>query len=358
MRSGLGVLLGCFLVASVAEAQGVRLRPIDHATVRVMSIAGVQAHAVEGSRTRQRRVVALPVTSHGSGVAVSPDLVLTARHVVTGADAWAVVAPGESTPLVARPVYVDEDHDFAFLRVDGRLDHHVPLAAPRALTLNESVSVSGYPLDLREPTPGAASGEVSRVTRNGELHLTMSVNPGHSGGPVVDHEGRLIGIVSARGRPERGVEGLVIAIPLGVIHERRDRVPPERPAFRAWDRDLVTAMGWLAGLGSEALLDRGAVVTDLIERAEAWPARDADRDAVIAALAWNLLIEVLEHHRAPTLVHVPAAARPAAGRLLERARTLASRSLDTGPHVRRRFPVLRAISLGRPLPPAPESPDL
>ena len=71
-----------------------------------------------------------------------------------------------------------------------------------------------------------------------------------------------------------------------------------------------------------------------------------DRDVIVAGLAWNTLMELLEHHGVQQPEQLPEADR-ARGRFLhESARMLADRALRTGPHIRRRFPVVRAISLG------------
>lgn len=344
------------LSAPLAAQDLVNLRPIDRATVRVVSLHGLDPASIEGEHTRSRRVVARAATTHGSAVAITPHVLLTARHVIWAADAWAVIPPGSSTPIAAKPIYVDAEHDLAFLWVDGRLPHHIELPATRTLTLSEPVSASGYPLDLREPTPAATSGEVSRVTRSGQLHLSMAVNPGHSGGPVIDADGHLVGIVSARGRIDRGVEGLTVAVPLSAILAGHERLPTERPSFEQYERDLAAGIAWLAGVGDRPLLDDRAQILPLLQRATTWTDANAGRDAIFAALSWNTLIEFLESGNATALTDLPVGDRALAGRLLTTSRQLAERALREGPQVRRRFPVVRAISLGRPSPPAPRSP--
>ncbi len=338
-----------------AQQSAVNLRPIDRATVRIISLSGIDAERVEGRRTRARRVVANAISIHGSGVVVGPSLVLTARHVIAGADAWAVVLPGSSEPHAAVPVYVDPDHDVAFLVVDATLSDRIALPSePRALTLSEQVSVSGYPLDLTEYTPAAVSGQVSRVTRQGELHLAMTVNPGHSGGPVIDAEGRLVGILSARGRVDRGVEGLAVAVPIGPIREAYSRVPGTPPTFTQEQRDIAAGIGWVAGVGDEPVLDHQDDVQRVLQRASTWTTVDPDRDAVLAALAWNMLLAYLESQGARDMNAVPRDARATAELLLRIASQLARRAVSTGPHVRRRFPIVRVISIGRVVAPATE----
>lgn len=345
-RALFALLLSSAIAAPSAaqDVSAVALRPIDRATVRIVSVRGLDIRAVQGRRTRVARVLANPLTSHGSGVAITPELVLTARHVVWGADAWAVFPPGASTPIAARPVYVDPVHDIAFLHVDRALSHHVPLPEARQLTMSERVSVSGYPLDVREPIPAAASGEVSRVTRLGELHLTMSVNPGHSGGPVIDGEGRIVGIVSARGRPERGVEGLVIAVTLPNVLAARAHVPSERLRFGEADRDLAQAIALL--ISEDDLADQMNAIGPIVQRMAARQDVDANRDVLVAGLAWNTLLELLEARSARAPEQLPPADQQTGRFLHQSARLLATRALHQGPHIRRRFPIVRAIALG------------
>ncbi|MEQ8454815.1 MAG: serine protease [Sandaracinaceae bacterium] len=325
----------------------VNLRPIDRATVRILSLRGLDVSRGEGRTTHVTRVAANPLSSHGSGVVIGPRLVLTARHVVWSANAWVVFAPNSNEPIAARPLYVDPDRDIAFLTLDSPLEEVVTGLEERRLTLSERVSVSGYPLDLRETIPAAASGEVSRVTRNGDLHLTMTVNPGHSGGPVIDAEGHLVGILSARGRMDRGVEGLAIAVPMRQILAARGRLPSPPPTFTQVDRDVAQVISVLADVEDRPLHEQSSSVALLIRRAVSWEQHDPDRDALAAALAWNTLLGLLEERRAADVENLPPADRDQAALLQAASGRLARRALENGPHVRRLFPILRAISIGR-----------
>lgn len=344
------MLLVGLLAAPAAAQEGVQLRPIDEATVRVIGLSGISATAGPGRTTGVRRVGVDPSMGHGSGVAISPRLVLTARHVVWGMSTWAVVPPGESAPIAARPVYVDLEHDVAFVEVERDLPHHIDLPGVRALRMNESVSVSGYPLDMREPNPAAASGEVSRITRDGLLHLTMTVNPGNSGGPVIDGDGRLIGIISMRGRPERGIEGLTIAVPLSAILRARGHVPTRHVTFRTYEHDLARAVALLSALSEEALSERRGEIRALVQRAVAHSDLSPEHRLVFAALAWNTVLTVMESEQAVSADHLSPAARADAGPLYRAAVDQARSALREAPHVRRRFPGARPIALGRTAP--------
>lgn len=348
MRASL-VLLALLSAAAPAAAQSIQLRPIDQATVRVIGLSGIDALAGRGRRTGVQRVGVEPVMGHGSGVAIGPRLVMTARHVVYGMTAWAVVPPGEEAPIAARPVYVDLASDVAFVAVDRDLPHYIALPEDRTLAMGEHVSVSGYPLDLREPNPAAASGEVSRVTRDGLLHLTITINPGHSGGPVIDDEGRLIGIVSMRGRPERGVEGLAIAVPLAALRRAFAAVPDTSQRFQSYEPDLARALGLLAVLSDELLDQRRAEVQGIIERAAA--ARlDPDHQVVFAALAWNTLLSLMETEGAAMGAELTGGPRAVANALYHHAVAMARAAAREAPYLRRRFPGVRPIAIGRTAP--------
>ena len=230
------------------------------------------------------------------------------------------------------------------------LPHHIELPEEHSLTMSERVSASGYPLDLREPNPAAVSGEVSRVTRDGLLHLSMTVNPGNSGGPIIDSEGRLIGILSMRGRPERGVSGLAIAVPLRFVRAAREAVPDRPFRFESYAGDLARTVELLAALNDEMLAERSGEIAALAGRLSGHDRMIAEHQLIFAALAWNTVIAILERQRAASASQLRGEARARAEALYRRATDLARRALAEAPHVRRRFPAARLIARGRTAP--------
>lgn len=149
----------------------------------------------------------------GSGFAYAPDRVATNAHVVAGTETLSVQVAGEQ--YNATVVYADESLDLAVLAVDG-LDVR-PLALNTAgQQPGADVVVVGYPgggnLTL---TPAKVRGEADvtgpsfrgehTVTRD-VLMLRGSVVPGNSGGPVVDTEGQVVGVVfgAAADKPDVG----------------------------------------------------------------------------------------------------------------------------------------------------------
>jgi tetratricopeptide (TPR) repeat protein len=128
----------------------------------------------------------------GSGAYVGEELVVTAAHVVTCTGRVSVKLPGVDAWLNAAVVHIDDGLDVALLRVrPPKAARRGPL--PRAEVepaLGQTVHAWGYTSGYRE----------GRVSNTGEsLEVAMESRPGDSGGPVVDEEGRFVGVVSAAG---------------------------------------------------------------------------------------------------------------------------------------------------------------
>ncbi|MFC9965321.1 MarP family serine protease [Nocardia ignorata] len=138
----------------------------------------------------------------GSGFVVAPERVMTNAHVVAGTTSVSVdTARG---PLDANVVLFDPSKDIAVLAVPGLTSPVIPLA-PAAAASGESAIVLGYPgggpytasaarvretLDLTGPTihrDGTVEREVYTVRGQ--------VRAGNSGGPLVDTEGQVLGVV-------------------------------------------------------------------------------------------------------------------------------------------------------------------
>ena len=217
MRVHLGLFVALLWVCTPCVVQGqITLRPVDHATVRIIGFSGVAAGRDDSGQVR------LAVRgSHGTGVYVDrAGWIATAGHVVDHADYLVVVHPGEDRARPAEIVYVSGEHDLALIRVQGPTSHHLRLDRVRSLSLGQEVSASGYPLDARERWPAAVSGQVGRPLNDGRVQLAMSVNPGNSGGPVITHDGTLVGILSQGANPAAGAQGIAVMEPLAPLVSR------------------------------------------------------------------------------------------------------------------------------------------
>lgn len=133
------------------------------------------------------------VSGTGFAISGSPDLV-TAAHVVSDSKSILVrFSDGSLQP--GRPVLVWHEKDIAFVRVGRPL--RSSLVGRENARPGEPVIVIGYPLveKLGISHVSVTQGIVSAVSSY--IRLNVAVNPGNSGGPVFDSNGRVLGVVSA-----------------------------------------------------------------------------------------------------------------------------------------------------------------
>jgi S1-C subfamily serine protease len=147
----------------------------------------------------------------GTGVVISADgQILTAFHVVAGAERIVVFfADGtESEAVIAGAV---PENDIAVLYPETLPGIVVPavLGNPGALRIGDEAYAVGNPLGLvASMSAGVISGfdrsipiEETGVTLTNLIQFDTAVNPGNSGGPLLDRYGRVIGIVTALANP-------------------------------------------------------------------------------------------------------------------------------------------------------------
>lgn len=174
------------------------------------------------------KVSAGPLRGSGSGFLIQQDgttgYVATNEHVVNVTDALPggrLTIPAEVTVVFwsgtkqeqsyrAEVVAADSEHDLAVLKVAGAANLPQPLLLQQSARLSETlpVTVLGFPfgealaITKGNPSITIAKGSVSSIRRNAQdevvaVQIDGALNPGNSGGPVVDADGRLVGIAAA-----------------------------------------------------------------------------------------------------------------------------------------------------------------
>ena len=139
--------------------------------------------------------------STGTGFAVAPGLLITNHHVIDGCTSIEIVnSDGRRKSAV---VDADPLIDLALLRVPGLRGSTAKIRTPSNVRLGESVMVFGFPLSGSLTSGGNfTSGLVSglRGLRDsvGVIQITAPVQPGNSGGPVMDTSGSVVGVVVAK----------------------------------------------------------------------------------------------------------------------------------------------------------------
>ena len=139
--------------------------------------------------------------STGTAFSVAPQLLVTNHHVITGCSKLSVVTP--EGRRAASVVSAEASIDLALLRVFGMRGAVASLRTPRSVALGETISVFGFPLAGTLSSSGNFTGGlVSSLQglRNaaGEIQITAPVQPGNSGGPVLDASGLVVGVVQSK----------------------------------------------------------------------------------------------------------------------------------------------------------------
>jgi S1-C subfamily serine protease len=162
----------------------------------------------------------------GSGVVINNNGdILTALHVVLGATEIEI-AFTDGTRSAAEIISDDPDHDIAVLQASRPPEVIVPavLGSANAMSVGDEAYAVGNPLGLAgSMSAGVISGFERSFTVDetgqrleGLIQFDAAVNPGNSGGPLLNRAGQVIGIVTALANPNetKSFSGIGFAIPI------------------------------------------------------------------------------------------------------------------------------------------------
>jgi serine protease Do len=179
--------------------------------------------------------------SLGSGVIVSPDgYILTANHVVEGADTVKVGLSEGEREFDAKVVGTDPPTDIAVLKIDAKKTlPAVVISDSDKLEVGDMVLALGNPFGVGQTV---TLGLVSAVGRGGFgiagyenfIQTDAAINPGNSGGALVDVEGRLVGINTSILSRSGGFQGIGFAVPINMARYVMDRLIKEGKVTRGY----------------------------------------------------------------------------------------------------------------------------
>ena len=161
----------------------------------------------------------------GSGVIVSPDgYILTANHVVLGAEEIMIGLGTELRKYKAKKVGTDPGTDVALLKIDEKNLPGITFADSDKARAGDIVLAVGNPFGLRQTvTMGIISavgrGGVGIVDYENFIQTDAAINMGNSGGALVDIKGELLGINTAIFSRSGGNQGVGFAIPANLARD-------------------------------------------------------------------------------------------------------------------------------------------
>ncbi|MGB0906439.1 MAG: Do family serine endopeptidase [Maricaulaceae bacterium] len=218
--------------------------------------------------------------SLGSGVLVRDDgVVVTNAHVVKGADELRVVL-NDRREFEAKIIAQDEEIDLAVLQIDtkGESLPTLSIVKDNSLEIGDIVLAIGNPFGVGQTvTSGivSAMGRTNVTDVSSFIQTDAAVNPGNSGGALVNLEGNLVGVNTAIFSRSGGSNGIGFAIPGELVARAVDSAVTEGRIVRPWLGARTIAVD--SALASTLGLDRarGAIV------AEVYPGGPGDKAGLI-----------------------------------------------------------------------------
>jgi S1-C subfamily serine protease len=236
-------------VDAPAEALPSLRDAFSHAVIGAVERAGPSVVGVRRRRNGRENAF----DGAGSGVIVSNDgYALTNNHVIAGAERVEAVLH-DGVVAQAEIVGADPDTDLALLRLNGAGLIAAELGDSDALKVGELAIAIGNPLGFQATvTAGIVSalrrtlrGEAGRLIED-VIQTDAALNPGNSGGALVDSAGRVIGINTAI---IGGAQGICFAVP---INTAKNIIPDLM-------REGRVARGWLGLAGQTQGLSKALV---------------------------------------------------------------------------------------------------
>ena len=274
----------------------------------------------------------------GAGVVIDADegQVVTNHHVIDGADEITVVLE-DRRRFEAELIGSDSATDIALLRIDAEGLQALELGDSEELAVGDFVVAVGNPFELGHTV---TSGIVSALGRGGFsrqgyedfIQTDAAINRGNSGGPLVDLDGRLIGINSSIITPSGANAGVGFAVPSNIVkvvaaqllehgEVRRGKLGVMIANLRPEDADALGLDSVSGALVSEVMsgtpaedagIEPGDVIVGL-DGKEVTDSRDLRTRVALAPIGDEVAVDVVRDGKRKTLDAVIGALRDSGG---------------------------------------------
>ncbi len=164
----------------------------------------------------------------GSGFIVSPDgYIVTNAHVVDGASEVTVKLT-DRREFTAKVIGADKRTDIALIKIDAKGLTALDINAKPAIKRGEWVIAIGSPFGFDSSVSAGVISGVHRALPNGQMvpfiQTDVAVNPGNSGGPLLNAAGQVVGVNSQIYSRSGGYMGLSFAIPADIAAKVADQL--------------------------------------------------------------------------------------------------------------------------------------
>ncbi|ALI98050.1 S1 family peptidase [Rufibacter tibetensis] len=219
-------LLGMEMWRSATKQQAARYVELR----REMDDLKRKQNAILGSNTITPKAVSInPGQFSGTGFVLTSDgYFVTSYHVIEGADSL-MIENKNGIKYKVEEIYSDQVRDLALLRVTdttftgfGKLPYSFK---QKESELGERVFTLGYPREDVVFGEGTLSSRSGVYGDTASYQISIPLNPGNSGGPLLDDRGNMIGVISGK---MLGVDGAAFAVKSAYLLTLLDQLPEHR----------------------------------------------------------------------------------------------------------------------------------
>ncbi|MBW8684010.1 S1C family serine protease [Chitinophaga rhizophila] len=176
-----------------------------------------------------------PGTYGGTGFAISNNgYVVTNYHVIAGADSIYIQnTKGEA--FKAASVFEDISSDLAILKITDSTFKGQPLPyslKPQRALRGEEVFTLGYPRDEIVYGEGYISAQTGFNGDSAAYQVSIPVNPGNSGAPLMDNKGDVVGIITGK---QTTSDGIAFAVKSAHLKRLLEQMPKEKLPKKEWN---------------------------------------------------------------------------------------------------------------------------
>jgi S1-C subfamily serine protease len=191
---------------------------------------------IKDINSSNKKAPANPGTYGGTGFAISANgYIITNYHVVAGADSL-YVQNNKGEAFKASSIFEDISSDLAILKIADSSFRSQPLPyslKAQAVRLGEEVFTMGYPRDEIVYGKGYISAQTGFNGDTVAYQVSIPVNPGNSGAPLMDNEGNIVGIITGK---QTASDGIAFAVKSARLKRLLEEMPKEKLPRREWAR--------------------------------------------------------------------------------------------------------------------------